>query len=623
MRGLCLTRFGVGDQSARGVAISAGSVHSAVVIGNFIGVMPDGETAAGNTIGVDTVSQLGGTDPASRNIISGNYVGLSGTRVDGLVVQGNYIGTNASGSKKILNHYGISISGGNAGGSPCIGTAPTNPDLSKTIIGGTAAGAGNVISGNLIAMEFGRTDLCAKNFELPIRIHGVRIQGNLIGVQSDGVGALRNESGIVIRVGSDNLVGGLEPGAGNVIAFNGSGVVVQDGRPSVNNQILSNSIYANRIGIDLNDDGRTVNDLGDSDSGPNNLQNYPVIDSVSVTNGSATFTGTLNATANTQFTLQYFSESADLARPVQTYLGSSTVTTDANGNARFSATFPASASSAGFNMTATSQDGNTSEFSRVPPRLRNISTRAFVGTGDQVMIAGFIFSLHSGIWPAAVRALGPSLQPTVAGALSDPTLELHPTGRAISRNDNWADGYYTAQLPEAGLAPANSLESALWTYVDGGGTYTAIVAGAGGATGVGLAEVYDVGDAGAELLNISTRGFVGTKDNVLIAGTILEQTTGSTRIVARAMGPSLATAGVAGALADPMLELHDSQGTIIASNDNWRDGQPDALTEVGLAPTNDSESAIFVRLAAGAYTAVVRGKGDATGNGLVELYNLH
>ena len=109
----------------------------------------------------------------------------------------------------------------------------------------------------------------------------------------------------------------------------------------------------------------------------------------------------------------------------------------------------------------------------------------------------------------------------------------------------------------------------------------------------------------------------------MIAGTILQNTDSSTRIVARAIGPSLAAADVTDPLADPMLELRDSQGALIASNDNWRDGLPDELSAVDMAPKNDKESAIFVRLPSGAYTATVRGKDGGTGVGLVELYNLH
>lgn len=512
-----------------------------------------------------------------------------------------------------------------------------NVDLSGVVIGGTANGAGNLISGNRSGIVLGSYFSCFPRGGpiTPIRVNGLRIEGNQMGVQSDGVTPLPNQIAIDVQAGRNNQIGGLAPVAGNVIAFNSTGVLIESDRSgaagNVRNEILSNSIYGNRIGIDLDGDGRTANGDGDSDLGANNLQNYPVVSSASVTNGTATITGTLNSTANAQFTLQYFAESSDLASPVQTYLGSSNVTTDRDGNAQFSAAFPIADANASFNMTATSQDGNTSEFSRVPPRLRNISTRAFVGSGDQVTIAGFIASSFS---PEIVmRALGPSLKrgyPPVSGALSDPILELHQprqlsTGGVedtlIATNDNWQEDSKAADVSAAGLAPSNYLESALSRLV--GGTCTMVVRGVGGASGVGLVEVYDVNDPYGELLNISTRAFVGGGDNVLIAGTILEDVPASTRIVARGLGPSLTAAGVTGALTDPTLELHDRQGNLVAANDNWRDGEAAALTAVGLAPTKDNESAIFIRLTPGAYTAILRGKNESSGVGLVELYNLH
>jgi hypothetical protein len=229
-----------------------------------------------------------------------------------------------------------------------------------------------------------------------------------------------------------------------------------------------------------------------------------------------------------------------------------------------------------------------------------------------------------------VRALGPSL-PEILAPLPDPTLEVYDSsGALVGDNDNWRDDGDAGWTEQAGLAPTNDLESAVWRLLLDN-SYTAIVRGAHGETGTALVEVYDSNFRYGglypshydDLLNISTRGFVGTGDNVMIAGTILEQGAGSTRIVARAMGPSLAAAGVTDPVADPILELRDSQGAMIASNDNWRDGQAEALVAVGLAPSNDKESAIFLRLASGAYTAIVRGKGNATGIGLVELYNLY
>jgi hypothetical protein len=269
-------------------------------------------------------------------------------------------------------------------------------------------------------------------------------------------------------------------------------------------------------------------------------------------------------------------------------------------------------------MTATSQDGNTSELTHNPARLRNVSTRARVLDGDHVTIAGFIrrSNLYSVM---VVRALGPSI-PGV-DSLRDPTLEVYDIGRSyrMAANDDWRKGDEAAYLEFVGLAPPHDSESAVRVSLTTG-NYTAVVRGADGGTGIGLIEAYAMEN---ELLNISTRGFVGTGDDVMIAGTILEALTSSTRIVARAIGPSLASAGVTDPLANPMLELRDSQGALIASNDDWRDGDAASLTALGLAPTNDKESAIFVRLSPGAYTATIRGKDGGTGVGLVELYNLH
>ncbi|MEY2502831.1 MAG: hypothetical protein QOI07_3165 [Verrucomicrobiota bacterium] len=648
IRGLSITGF-VAQQPATGgkpcfarhsYGISVQSVGSALISGNFIGLLPDGETARGNDAGIGSSNlvTIGGGDPASRNIISGN----AGSGVRGFsdetgnivnanpVVQGNYIGTNASGTKAVPNAIGIHLAG--------------DYSAALTLIGGTSGNAANLISGNNFGIYLG-TNIFCQNIAIYLPAKNVPIKGNVIGLQADHLRPLPNRVAIELLVGSNNVIGGLEVGAGNVIAFNSSGVDVSDytQRPgpgvgivrpeSVGNQILSNSIYANGgLGIDLASNGRTPNDAGDADTGPNMVQNFPIITAASVANGSATITGTLNSTANTQFTLQYFSESLDLVQPVQTYLGNSTVTTDANGNAQFSKSFPVKDTNIAFDMTATSQDGNTSEFFRNPPRSLNLSTRVLVQSGDKVAIAGLIVNSGGGITSSAfliVRALGPSLQGQIGATLADPMLEVYDsTGKRIATNDNWREGFSDV-IQAQGLAPASELESAVQLGL-AAGSYTVVVRDAQGGSGLGLVEIYKIENedqsgrfANGEVLNISTRGLVGTGDSAMIAGTILQNTDSSTRIVARAIGPSLAAADVTDPLADPVLELRDSQGALIASNDNWRDGLPDDLSAVDMAPKNDKESAIFVRLPSGAYTATVRGKDGGTGVALVELYNLH
>jgi hypothetical protein len=273
---------------------------------------------------------------------------------------------------------------------------------------------------------------------------------------------------------------------------------------------------------------------------------------------------------------------------------------------------------------------------RVAPlasHLLNISTRANVLTDDQVLIAGFIIA---GTDPKEVliRGIGPSLTAAgVSGALADPTLELHQDLTTLATNDNWklnSDGTSQQVAIEAtNLSPADDLESAILMTLNPG-TYTAILAGKNSGTGVGLVEVYDLGsEPNSQLANLSTRGFVGTDENVMIEGVIAGGGAGGgARVVLRAIGPSLTDAGVQDALPDPTLELHDTNGTLVATNDNWKisdqTGQSQELEirATQLFPTNDLESAIVTTLAPSLYTAIVRGKDNTTGVALVEVYNL-
>ncbi len=257
-----------------------------------------------------------------------------------------------------------------------------------------------------------------------------------------------------------------------------------------------------------------------------------------------------------------------------------------------------------------------------PSQSLNISTRMEVLTDDQVLIGGFIITGND---PKKVvlRAIGPSLAGFyIANPLADPVLELHGAdGSLIATNDNWKDTQQS-EIEATGIQPQNDLESAIVRTLDPG-SYTAIVSGKGGGTGVGLIEGYDLDQAAdSQFANISNRGFVGTGSNVMIAGFILGGGAGNASVVVRALGPSLTQFEVSGALADPTLELHDANGALIRSNDNWKETQQTDIEATGLQPTNDLESAIFQTLAPGAYTAIVGGKGDLTGVGLVEVYRL-
>jgi hypothetical protein len=270
-----------------------------------------------------------------------------------------------------------------------------------------------------------------------------------------------------------------------------------------------------------------------------------------------------------------------------------------------------------------------------PGRLANISTRLQVGTGANVMIAGFVIQGNAPK-KVLVRAMGPSMaQFGVPNVLINPQLELHDSTKVIGRNDDWettqTGGVLTsdqvAEIINSGMAPTEAAESALIATLTPG-TYTAIVEGVNGTTGVGNVEVYDL-DATSDsvLVNISTRGYVKTGDDAMIGGLIV--VTRPTRVIIRVTGPSLTQLGLPDALANPQLELYDASN-VIARNDDWQTTQiggiitSDQVSEIEdseLAPSNPAESAIIATLAPGSYTAIVRG-GNNIGTALVEVYAL-
>jgi hypothetical protein len=263
------------------------------------------------------------------------------------------------------------------------------------------------------------------------------------------------------------------------------------------------------------------------------------------------------------------------------------------------------------------------KFPAVGPEALNLSTRGTVSRGDDVLINGFIIA-GNGPKTVILRALGPSLAGVgVSGALPDPGLSLYnSSGSLIATNDNWQTDLGSAYMAQNGFAPTNPAESAtLQTLMPG--AYTAVVRGRNGSEGVSLAEIYDLSPvSGSKLKNMSTRGSVGTGDNVLISGFIVGDV-GSATVVVRVLGPSLGAFGVSRPLSDPVLTIYDSKGSAIVTNDNWHDNVNWVdVQKNGLAPPNALESAIVLHLPAGTYTAVVRGANGATGNALVEVYDL-
>jgi hypothetical protein len=246
-----------------------------------------------------------------------------------------------------------------------------------------------------------------------------------------------------------------------------------------------------------------------------------------------------------------------------------------------------------------------------------------VETGqNRELIGGFIIT-GTAAKKVLLRAIGPSLaKSSVVGPLADPTLELHlPDGSTIS-NDDWMDTQKD-QIQATGLAPNDNHESAILVTLDPG-SYTAIVRGKPPVEdGIALVEVYDLDlEANSTVANISSRGFVETGNDVMIAGFIVGGGNGAGKVMIRALGPSLAQFGITRVLPDPTLSLRDANGNVLQSNDDWPDTQAAEIEGTGIAPSSTFESAIVTYLPGGAYTAIVEDLKGNTGVALVEVYNL-
>ena len=328
--------------NASGVQIGTNATNPTVTFeGNYIGTDVTGTAKLGNSTGVQAGPiVIGGTAQGAGNLISGNDVGLSpGGRT---LVQGNLIGTDATGTQPLGNLTGVLVS------------------ASQNVIGGIDPAARNIISGNQTGIQIGGSIIPGPT--------GTIVQGNLIGTNAAGTAAVPNTSGgIAISESSGNVIGGSEAGAANTIAYSG-GAGVSVSQTSVNNAIRQNNIFSNvGLGIDLFPNGVTPNDADDADTGANNLQNSPVLTAVTSSAGSTAVHGTLNSTPNTSFTVELFSNGA--CDPTGNGEGAQlfsafTVTTDAAGAATFDVNVP-TALPAGRVLTATATNpaGNTSEFS--------------------------------------------------------------------------------------------------------------------------------------------------------------------------------------------------------------------------------------------------------------------
>jgi hypothetical protein len=639
---------------------------------NLIGTtaQADRNVVSGNALdGIHITGTL--TTPASGNIIQGNFVGVG---KDGVSSVGNRTEpAPAPGSAEGNNLYGIEISGGDnntvggttAGARNVIGL---NADGIEIDNGGQA----NVIQGNFVGV--------GANGVTPVGnvLHGVALRS------SNGFSAPLgpphpNEPGV-----SFNLIGGTAAGAGNLVEFNGTGGIAvfgspvsASGQPNLENTIQGNSIFENgrsnatppQLGIDLSnqfvfpkDDGVTPNDSKGhgAPNDPNNFQNFPVLTGATSSGSTTNIAGTLSSAPNSTFRIEFFASDPDplnLPAEGQQFLGFANLNTDASGNVSFNTSLNVPVTN-GRIVTATATDavGNTSEFSAglvvptqaptptptptptpnptptptpiptpTPTNALNLSTRARVDTGDSVAIGGFIITGNASK-KVVVRGLGPSLSRfNLSGLLLDPVLELRQAnGALILKNDNWKDNQ-RAQIEGSIFQPTDDRESVILATLPPA-AYTATLSGNGQTTGIGTVEVYDNDqEADSQLANISTRGFVQTGDNVMIGGFVLGFGSNNVQVAVRGLGPSLSQFGLSNLLADPTLELHDSNGATLVSNDDWQSDAVSAgqLTAHGLALPDPKESGIFTSLPPGAFTAILAGKNGGVGIGLVEIYNLH
>lgn len=357
----------ISGNGGAGVFITSVASSNNLVVGNLLGLAPTGTVARANSSGVEIYTApanvVGGTNTSARNVISGNSVGIY-IRVGSSnnVVLGNYVGTDVTGMVDLGNtSTGVAING-----------SPNN------VVGGTDTGAGNLVSGNntygVVVSDAGA--------------NGNQVLGNWIGLNATGTAVLGNGIGIFVGSCSNNVIGGTSPGAGNRIAASGTDGISLTGAPAINNAIRGNFIWASGDqAIDLANNGVTANDAGDSDTGPNQLQNFPILTAITNTSTHIVIRGTLNSLASQTYALDFFANPAPDNSgngEAQVYLGSTNVTTDGSGNGSFIANLPVLITNRYLTATATDPFGNTSELSAAVPSVSLIPpvTLTVVNTND-------------------------------------------------------------------------------------------------------------------------------------------------------------------------------------------------------------------------------------------------
>ena len=499
-------------------------------------------------------------------------------------LSGNAGGLNSGGgaisvSEGTINVINSTLNGNTSGtgGGIFVTTQGTANVTNSTITGNTALSGGGIFV-NQATLNLTNSTISANSASLG---GGIRAFSTTVHVRSSIIAL--NTAGD----SSPDVEGAFDPGGFNLIGRNdGAEASFPAGNPNANNDIVG----TNAAPVDPKLDPNGLQNNGGSTPTIALLPASPAVDKGT----SAGLTGTL--------------------------------TTDQRGTG-FARTFddPVIANAAGGDGTdvgafelqpAAPPPTPTPSPTPIPTTLGNISTRLRVETGDNVLIGGFIIT-GTQAKEVIVRAIGPSLP--LAGSLANPVLELHDgAGALLARNDDWMNASNKQAIIDSTVAPTNDLESAILGTLTPG-TYTAIVRGVNNSTGIGLVEAFDLDPTVDSILaNISTRGLVQTGDDVMIGGFIILGSAAQ-EVLVRAIGPSLP---VAGALADPILELHDKNGATIATNDNWKSTQKAAIIATTIPPAKDAESAILATLTPDAYTAIVRGKDGTTGVALVEAYQL-
>jgi hypothetical protein len=572
--------------------------------------------ASGTINGAGLGAQGAAIQPGNGNDIVNN---------SGAIVGNNGFAIDMQGGNNTLNITGgaASITGNVSGG-----TGGTNALVIDPGSGNSFSYTGQLSNFNSAEIKSGTVTLSGANtYSGNTTISGGTLVAQNVAGTATGTGTVAVNNGA--KLGGTGTVGAVTVSSGGTVAPGQIAGILNSGNVTFN----GGSIFSIEIGgavagahDQLNVTG-TVNLGGSTLSGtlingftPTAGQQFVIIQSSGAITGTFAQGSSVNI-GGKSFTISYNANSVVLsisAAPTPTATATATATPAATPTATATATPGASAT-----PTATATP--------IAGLVGNVSTRLPVGTGDNILIEGFIVQGPAGSTKnIIVRAIGPSLIPFgITDALANPTLEIHDSNDTIvATNDNWKTtqvggiitGDQSQQINASGVAPGDDKESAIIANL-APGSYTALVRGAGNSVGTGVVDAYDLsGATAARLANIATRGLIQPGDKLMIAGFIIQN--GPVRLVVRAIGPSLSAFGITNALPDTTLQLKDQNGATVIENDDWQSAQKAELESTGLQPTHPLEAAVVATILPGQYTAQVRGKPEATGIGVVQVYFL-